>query len=972
MMLREHGTQRPTVFELLAHVHRLRGTKSQFHYTIPSPQPLSPRTQSQFKPSPSPSHLENTISYRQAPSVASSVISNPNPPVNAGIQARDKVLEAIAPMRRGRPVPSKESSLSRPASPERGPSDSRSAAKGKNWLDDEEQAWEAIASKTAKKVAKHDDDAWGLPSDNNAKAKKVGQGFNDDFGEQLWKASDPNAEPKGPSALSESKFSSTRPPLTTRISDVPPKSSSATRVKEKDAFDGLGLSLNEKAPPTLAEARKLRTGLALMTPNVPRTHSPGWNDSNKQGAPSTQSPSPRPPYTSQPQSLSLPAASALQPSSSGSSWSSQPPASRPSSSHQTTSASAESRFPSLEELDATFSPSPGRSHLSVPTKAGPHAASQPSLSKLSDTTTTSYKSSNLGRRPSRSGAPPIGSSGTDGTRSEQITGIAMRAGASTPGPHLTSSDRSDSNPALTRGSSIRRHRSSLSMKPTSPKSEEPPIPIRPSMQETSSSSQRDWLTGDDNISDVPPPPSPRSANGPVLRDSPSKRASYIQKSTIQFQQAIPVTHERAPSPSRSNTLSIPASQPSVEPDSPSARAQRVFPELDTVLEPVRSLTDNWSPIETKSTSGSKHDDSVSSPDEEGPEEAGRHVPHASGNNASSYRQKGHKGRQSSVHDLVDLWGGGVTKDKDLTKSTVTPAPKSAGLEKRRSIASRPPRRNSVSPQPPTPSGNSSMISSPPLSSPSSSTSSRSRPQSMFIFPSKSVDNPAPPSAGFNSIQPEPRSPAPTSLSPPSDSQPRRGRRTSITDMVQRYEAIDAVARGSMPSKPAPLRVSNLPTTPTTENPPPRSPVTKRTLQSNGKTPSTLGYGNADDKGPKVQRSVSSGLPKPSISGLPRRTSPAPAEPDNFQGEEPPVRSRHISNKLESTSSFPSRKLTTEDVPSPKDKDTSPERPYQGVGRLIDQWQRKTAETESTRTPIPSKRGGFVTKRAGIVNSGTSQ
>ncbi len=31
-MLREHGVQRPTVFDLLEQVHRLRGTKPLFRY----------------------------------------------------------------------------------------------------------------------------------------------------------------------------------------------------------------------------------------------------------------------------------------------------------------------------------------------------------------------------------------------------------------------------------------------------------------------------------------------------------------------------------------------------------------------------------------------------------------------------------------------------------------------------------------------------------------------------------------------------------------------------------------------------------------------------------------------------------------------------------------------------------------------------------------------------------------------------
>jgi AP2-associated kinase len=40
--------------------------------------------------------------------------------------------------------------------------------------------------------------------------------------------------------------------------------------------------------------------------------------------------------------------------------------------------------------------------------------------------------------------------------------------------------------------------------------------------------------------------------------------------------------------------------------------------------------------------------------------------------------------------------------------------------------------------------------------------------------------------------------------------------------------------------------------------------------------------------------------------------------------------------------------------------SSPEKPYQGVGRLIDQWQRKTESNE----PKPSPPG--VVKRAGLV------
>jgi AP2-associated kinase len=50
-----------------------------------------------------------------------------------------------------------------------------------------------------------------------------------------------------------------------------------------------------------------------------------------------------------------------------------------------------------------------------------------------------------------------------------------------------------------------------------------------------------------------------------------------------------------------------------------------------------------------------------------------------------------------------------------------------------------------------------------------------------------------------------------------------------------------------------------------------------------------------------------------------------------------------------------------------DRSPSPERPYQGVGKLIDQWQRKSAEAEASRNAILSKRASLASpKRAGLV------
>src|ERR1700683_2369914 len=134
-MLREHGAQRPSIFEVLTHVHQLRGTKSRFTYTIPSPQPLSPRQ-------PTANPLDSLVSFQSS--------SGTSPSRNAGVQAREKVLEAIAPMRRGRPTtsaPRTPESRSRQSSPQK----EKTQGKPQNWLDggfaaEEEKAWKTVKS----------------------------------------------------------------------------------------------------------------------------------------------------------------------------------------------------------------------------------------------------------------------------------------------------------------------------------------------------------------------------------------------------------------------------------------------------------------------------------------------------------------------------------------------------------------------------------------------------------------------------------------------------------------------------------------------------------------------------------------------------------------------------------------------------------------------------------------------------------
>ncbi|KAJ3789280.1 hypothetical protein GGU10DRAFT_305522 [Lentinula aff. detonsa] len=949
-MLREHGTQRPSVFEVLVQVHRLRGTKSQFQYNIPQPQPLAPRIQPQQK-SPSPNHVHSTISYRQGPpmavavnGVSTNLSATSLMPKNAGVQARDKVLEAIAPMRRGRPIPSQERSRSN------SPAKAAEPAKEKNWLEDEEKAWQAVTSKSAD-INKSHEDGWNIGSDR-ASSKAGQRGFGDDFGEQLWK-SNPNPPLMKPTVSSNSGLKAPgRPPLSHRISDQPLKP--VARMQEKDAFDGLGLSLNNAPAPTLAEARKLRTGLAI---SVNQYHNGKYGHNLPVPKPS---PSPKASYASSssgPQSSGITAAP-LKQDASGSSWSSQAPLSR-SDSSQAQSAdtlSAEYKFPTLEELDASFAPGHNRKRTTSSIQPVPHVPSEPQLSnKLNVIKPISTATSNSSRPPSSTT-----SFRTDGVRTEQVSGVAMRAGVSSPAIDALKATKTPSSGSMSRGNSVRKPHNSSATKaapernnghhnPSNSSSSQTPVSSEIAPRLPARPSQRDWLTGDDNLFEVSSPVTRTAETSqPVLRDSPSKRVSYIEKSHIPIQQAIAVTPESLP------------------PESSFRRVHRVFPELENTAEPARveRLTENWSPVTTSAPQQLKESDTSSSADEEGPEDVTRSIP------ASSNVKKRRKGRQSSVHDLVDLWGGGggqVSPEKnretrkDSARATMTPLPKSDGIAKRRSVATPTPiiptNQRSISPQP----VSSPSPSRPPATSASqqnditnptsfkstnvaSANSSRSRPQSMFIFPSKSTDGSALPSAG---------------LGPPEAPQTRTTRRTSISDMVQRYEAIDAVARTGIPSA-------------SSRNLPHKVPGSQTEKDTSLQASSSKRDGHGNENSSTVDDTPSSTRTRSASSGIPR---PSPNKHSTASEEHPEMatpRARRISTRPDAQNPFPPMRKPTlvgeEPSRSGDIRSPSPERPYQGVGKLIDQWQRKTVESEATRTPIP-KRGGLVAKRAALVNGG---
>ncbi|KAF8204222.1 hypothetical protein K438DRAFT_2014909 [Mycena galopus ATCC 62051] len=1062
-MLREHGNQRPSVFELLSLGHRLRGTKSQFTYTIPPPQPLSPRPQqTQFAQSANP--LDSTITYRSQ--------QQPSPSKNAGVQARDKVLEAIAPMRRGRPTADGKQTAS--PSRSRNPSPQKDLERAqhqpppvpppsKNWLDEEDKAWNAVTVKSGTSApAKRSvlDDAWTTRGGASTTATPS-KGFGDDLAEKLWDSFDSNsttAKNASPSSAAKGPALSP-PPLRPPAFTGSFTTQRAGNTKDKDAFEGLGsFGGGDKPAPTLGEARLLRTGLAGMSSSSSHKYD-GISGDYKDYKSSRPLPSPGNSYT--PQALSAagpvqgqslsPNPPPLKPSSSGSSWLSHAPSSmsRPGSGAGDT---AESRFPSLEELDATFSP-PANGH-SVAT-----SQSQPAL-------------------------PPRKESVSTGARSQQGTGTAMRdtannrAGRVTPGSSAAPSSSSprveSSRPALTR-----KHRSSLSIKKSyasSSSDDTSPTMPRATPVPSALDKSRDWLTGPGSDEEVRTPQAAshsriattpansmrtygasvgahgtqsassgggdyksygseyksssgsgadykssygsgaeyksssgsgadyKSSSGsgmdhkssptPVMRQSPSKRASVIEKAPLHIQQGVMVQrdHIRDHVPPSPNT-----------PSSPTTRAARVFPAIDLNDEPSEH---GWgSPGKQKEAQKEmrkeKEVESASSADE-GPEDVNGFMSTPM-NKAMSTHEVGRpkrKGRQSSVHDLVDLYGGagGLALPAPKEKERVSPslldeltprktvfgsgtpaaqqpkAPEESKAKRRStalaSVSTNPPPSNAAGstlsppnsgrPQPSSPRSKSSAP-----TSPTSSSGRSPRPQSMFVFPSKQAETIAT-----------------NNLSPPEDPKPRSHmRRTSISDMVLRYEAIggkppSAATASPIPpplAQPKPSSLSASAAAPRGEN----GRFTSSSSQSTSGSSSGGINGRFVGSTSLPLTSASPGLGDPSKgASLPPRVSPTGLPRTGTPQREPEIaapRARRISYKsvdlMGGASGPPSRKATADEQRSP-----SPERPYQGVGKLIDQWQRKTVESDPPgRGSGGAKRGGgsggLVAKRAGLVGKG---
>ncbi|KAH0838107.1 hypothetical protein J3R83DRAFT_6352 [Lanmaoa asiatica] len=1032
-MLREHGTQRPSVFELLAQVHCMRGTKSRFAYHIVPQQPLSSRTlQSQ-----SAAPLDNLVSYRPP----STTVQRPSPAKNTGIQARDKVLEAIAPMRRGRPSASQQQApvvpeTSKPPSPPKKLLEATKPPKV-DLLDDHFGVEEDNAWRVMKGSAPSDDDikassssiaatsAWkpkggargeswsveSLPStDSDVLSRSTA--FGDNFAENLWKAYDSNG-----AGSSTTPSTSSEKAAPSRI--APPLEGSRTTkliiTKGKDAFEGLGLTSSTQAAPTLGEARKLRTGLATVNaynrPKAVAQTPPSTATKPKLTTASVKpTPSPRP---------SLSHAS--------SSWRTSPGIQTTSSSISSTAPgvprigdfSAETRFPSLEELDATMAYSQKSTRYT--------SQPEPSLGDkdIIDLSVPSTSSILIRPQPQRSiaGSVVVQSS----TRSDQVTRTPVRETEETLRPSA-GLETGEGIPPVKRSNGRPPSRSTFSAKhavdaPSKPLETQDLLDLTGNSTSAFLAPQKtrdykDWLTGD--IDTLVSPAKDRGVidtnlpETPVLREFTHERSSFVEENNVHLQspqeaitsQQSPghvIRTSTSPSPTRRNPRSSRSKErkqgtnltsnhknptlPGRLPPAPSARSLNIGEDSPTgsVIRPSfgRSSSDDW---KTQPTLESPREGKMSSSDEESPEDAVGFMASKSVEKASGPR---HKGRQSSVHDLVDLWGGGVVQTRERRKDAVpnpsTDAPHESVMKphKSRSIAipsatkftatppqhlqatnsgaNEVPRSPSRSPNRHSPNSHVKQMSAVNSTTSTPTAAARGRPQSLFVFPmSKStsdgkLDTPVTPSG----------------LSvPPDGSRVGGPRRPSITDMVQRYEAIGKVASpGTLPlpksatapgitsmttgralqqslHSPATSKFSPSRVAPTSDDLCSAVDTDKRQLLINPR-PS---YTGPTDKWADASRSQSS------VSGLPTASSSKPLSLSSSQG---------------GIDGLPFATTLTAKVTPPPEVDPrppSPEKPYQGVGKLIDQWQRKSEEASRS----PALRRGFTTKRAGLVGGGVNR
>ncbi|OJA10310.1 hypothetical protein AZE42_05194, partial [Rhizopogon vesiculosus] len=435
---------------------------------------------------------------------------------------------------------------------------------------------------------------------------------------------------------------------------------------------------------------------------------------------------------------------------------------------------------------------------------------------------------------------------------------------------------------------------------------------------------------------------------------------------------------------------------------PNLESRRAVTPL-TSKRPSQDDYDRWRAIPISESPKPTKIQYSSSDGEDGPEDAVGLTPEKLVEKTGSSRRR--KGRQSSVHDLVDLWGGGVVQTKERPKDSVhSPAVAAFNgstkdfavkLQKSRSIAvpsmAKPgPVSPRMQPSEPSPSQRRSPSRSPkrvsalpqkqasgtntPASGAAFASSSRMRPQSMFAFPVAKTSS----DGKMNTPSTTTTTP---SLSVPEDNPRKQGtRRTSISDMVQRYEAIGGKSKGSGSGTPviAPKSAGlKMPASSAASggavdiaSTSPSSPLVSKF------TASRITASATEDSGPGTE----AGKSRPSAIDLARATligqdqnkadvsktripvAGLPSTSSRLMPGSPAGRAGPLDGLPASPSFSPAIPTV-----SPEERSPSPDKPFQGVGKLIDQWQRKT-EAESSRTHIP-RRGSYAQKRAGLVSGG---
>ena len=347
-MLREHGTQRPTVFQLLEQVHQIRGTKSRYRYVrlhsphfLILPDPIQNTNPSPLPPPQAPLSPE-AVTFRSAQQLQAQQLAS----LTSAQQARQQVLDAIAPMRRGRPISADDSD----ATPTRS-NHFRGTTTDEKWsaaasLSTEKDVWSARANASLApgpsqwaggRIGQHKSgytpatpSAWeGLAHFDSNRQPKIGAGaggFVDSFDPQ------PQAQPQLQPTQLQSNPNRYTMPAPSKLLSQPRGPPVPLQTKPKDAFDGLA---------TLSLPNRTATG-----------SSSAHSSSSVVGGPSAARE--RPPSRSSITTNNGLVSAFSRPSTAASAMmtpSPAPPSPGPRRAKNLESMSAEERFPSIEQLE---------------------------------------------------------------------------------------------------------------------------------------------------------------------------------------------------------------------------------------------------------------------------------------------------------------------------------------------------------------------------------------------------------------------------------------------------------------------------------------------------------------------------------------------------------------------------------------------------------------------------------------------